>query len=123
MIENNERELQQIQQQQQQQQLQIQQQDAQMRAQVEQQKLELENALNERDNDTRLAIAVMQNAANENTEEPENTDSKEQLLEKMREFDLKLQLDKDRLAFDKEKAAEDRKIKREQIHSKTTQKK
>ena len=123
MIENNERELQQMQQQQQQQQLQVQQQDAQMRAQVEQQKLELENALNERDNDTRLAIAVMQNAANENTEEPENTDSKEQLLEKMREFDLKLQLDKDRLAFDKEKAAEDRKIKREQIHSKTTQKK
>ena len=65
----------------------------------------------------------MQNAANENTEEPENTDSKEQLLEKMREFDLKLQLDKDRLAFDKEKAAEDRKVKREQIHSKITPKK
>jgi hypothetical protein len=31
----------------------------------------------------------------------------------MREFDLKLQLDKDRLEFDKDKAAADRAVKRE----------
>ena len=37
----------------------------------------------------------------------------------MREFDLKIQLDRDRLEFDKNKANEDRKVKREQINSKT----
>jgi hypothetical protein len=48
---------------------------------------------------------------------PDET-NKEALLEKMREFDLKIQLDRDRLEFDKNKANEDRKVKREQIHSK-----
>jgi hypothetical protein len=38
----------------------------------------------------------------------------------MREFDLKLQLDRDRLEFDKQKADADRKVKREQIHAHKT---
>jgi hypothetical protein len=75
--------------------------------------LELENILNERDNDTKLTIAIMQ--AQNDQEEPieENTNDRESLLEKMREFDLKLQLDRDRLEFDRHKAEEDRKVKRE----------
>jgi hypothetical protein len=38
-----------------------------------------------------------------NNQEPveEDTSNKDNLLEKMREFDLKLQLDRDRLEFDK----------------------
>ena len=115
MIEDNERELQQRQQQAQQEQLQAQQQEAQLRAEAEQQKLEVENMMNERDNDTKLAIAAMQVSDSES--EPANETDKDALLEKMREFDLKLQLDKDRLAFDKNKADEDRKVKREQIKS------
>ena len=55
--------------------------------------------MNERDNDTKLAIAAMQVSDSES--EPANETDKDALLEKMREFDLKLQLDKDRLAFDK----------------------
>lgn len=124
MVENNERELQQRQQQAQQEQLQAQQQEAQLKAQAEQQKLALEDAMNERDNDTKLTIAMLQAGAQQNQEEfPDSNDSREALLEKMREFDLRLQLDRDRLNFDKNKAVEDRKIKREQIHTKTTQKK
>ena len=116
MIEKNEQELQQRQQQAQQQQLQVQQQEAQLRAQTEQQKLEMENLLNERDNDTKLTIAAMQ-AEKEEDYTPDEV-NKEALLEKMREFDLKIQLDRERLEFDKNKANEDRKIKREQIHTK-----
>lgn len=120
MVENNEREAQQRAQQQQQAEAQAQQQQAQMEAQLEQQKLELENTLNERDNDTKLTIAIMQ-AENAN-QEPVDTGEpdKEALLEKMREFDLKLQLDRDRLEFDKQKADADRKVKREQIHAHKT---
>lgn len=120
MVENNEREAQQRAQQQQQVEAQVQQQQAQMNAQLEQQKLELENTLNERDNDTKLTIAIMQ-AENANQEPMETGESdKEALLEKMREFDLKLQLDRDRLEFDKQKADADRKVKREQIHTNKT---
>lgn len=120
MVENNEREAQQRAQQQQQAEAQAQQQQAQMNAQLEQQKLELENTLNERDNDTKLTIAIMQ-AENANQDPVETGDSdKETLLEKMREFDLKLQLDRDRLEFDKQKADADRKVKREQIHAHKT---
>jgi hypothetical protein len=53
-------------------------------------------------------------AENANQEPVETGESdKEALLEKMREFDLKLQLDRDRLEFDKQKADADRKVKRE----------
>ena len=117
MIEKNEQDLQQRQQQAQQQQLQAQQQEAQLRAQSEQQKLEMENLLNERDNDTKLTIAAMQ-AEKEEDYTPDEA-NKEALLEKMREFDLKIQLDRERLEFDKNRANEDRKIKREQIHAKS----
>lgn len=120
MVENNEREAQQRAQQQQQAEAQAQQQQAQMNAQLEQQKLELENTLNERDNDTKLTIAIM-HAENANQEPVDTGESdKEALLEKMREFDLKLQLDRDRLEFDKQKADADRKVKREQIHAHKT---
>ena len=117
MVENNEKEIQQRQQQAQQEQFQAQQQQAQMQAQVEQQKLELQNTLNERDNDTKLTIAIMQAQAQAEEPQEDANDSREALLEKMREFDLKLQLDRDRLDFDKQKAEADRKVKREQIHS------
>jgi hypothetical protein len=52
----------------------------------------------------------------------DSTSDKEALLEKMREFDLKLQLDRDRLDFDKQKADADRKVKREQIHKSNSKK-
>lgn len=118
MIENNEREIQQRQEQAQQQQIQVQQQQIQANAELEQQKMQLEDSLNERDNDTKLTIAMLQQ--NQETEIEPNEDNEKALLEKMREFDLRLQLDKDRLEFDRNKAAEDRKVKREQIHSKKT---
>ena len=121
MIENNERELQQRQQQAQQEQLQVQQQEAQLKAQTEQQKLEMENLLNERDNDTKLTIAMLQSQLSQEETPSENSGEKEALLEKMREFDLKLKLERDRLNFEIDKASEDRKVKREQINTRKTQ--
>ena len=118
MIERSEQEIQQRQQEAQQQQMQAQQMEMQMNAQVEQQKMELENALNERDNDTKLTIAAMQSASNEDIEAGESDTNA--LLEKMREFDLKIQLDRDRLAFDKDKADKDRKVKEKQIQARKT---
>jgi hypothetical protein len=79
--------------------------------------MELENALNERDNDTKLTIAIMQSQNNQEQPVEDTSNDREALLEKMREFDLKLQLDRDRLEFDKQKADADRKVKREQIHA------
>lgn len=124
MVENNERELQQRQQQVQQEQLQQKQQEAQLKAQTEQQKMDLENSMNERDNDTKLTIALLQSNAQQNDDdEPQTTLSKEQLIEKMREFDLTFSLSKEKLAQDKHNAEEDRKLKRAQINSKKAPKK
>lgn len=117
MIERNEMEMQQRQQQAQQEQNQLKQQELQVKAQMEQQKLDMENLLNERDNDTKLAVAAMQASNSENTANVE--ESQASLLEKMREFDLKIQLDRDRLEFDKQKADADRKVKEKQISSKS----
>jgi len=43
-------------------------------------------------------------------------------MEKMREFDAKLQLDKDKLEFDKQKQSEDASIKRQSLHKTTVNK-
>jgi hypothetical protein len=117
MLEQQEKQSMQMQQQARQEELQAKQQEVEAKAMLEQQKMELDNAMNERDNDTKLTIAMLQQQANQQEEMPETTDSKDALLEKMREFDLKLQLDRDRLAFDKDKADKDRQVKKQQIHS------
>ena len=53
-------------------------------AQTEQQKLEMENLLNERDNDTKLTIAMLQSQLSQEETPSENSGEKEALLEKMR---------------------------------------
>lgn len=123
MVENNEKEMQQRAQQAQEQEMQLKQQEIQARAQAEQQKLEMENAINERDNDTKLTIAMLQAENQETDEEPESNLSKEQLMEKMREFNLSFQLEKDKLASANANAEKDRAIKRQQLNKKPTQKK
>ena len=122
MLEQQEKQSMQMQQQARQEELQAKQQEVEAKALLEQQKMELDNAMNERDNDTKLTIAMLQQQANQQEEMPETTDSKDALLEKMREFDLKLQLDRDRLAFDKDKADKDRQVKKQQIHSRPSTK-
>ena len=57
------------------------------------------------------------NNQSDGIEEPEFTqEAKANLMEKMRQFDAKLKLDKDRLEFDKAKAKKDQELKEKQIN-------
>ena len=132
MVETNERQIQERNAQTQQQQLQAQQQQAQMEQQAAMAKMEQENILNERDNETKIIVAQINAQARQLYEadvienvEGMSEESRAKLNEQIREFDAKLALDKERLAFDKEKAQTDARLKEKQINSrgKTTTKK
>ena len=116
-VENNEKELMERNQQQQQQQMQIEQEKIQQQAQIEQAKMQQEDMLNQRDNETKILIAEIQarNKENDGIIEP-NEDAKANLMEKIREFDQKIKLDRERLEFDKQKAKKDAELKQKQIN-------
>ena len=125
MVEANEKAIQERNAQAQQQQLQQQQQAEQIKQQVEMAKLEQENILNERDNETKIIVATIsanskQVPESDGIEEPMSEESREKLREQIREFDARLALDKERLAFDKDKAKTDAKLKEKQINKKPT---
>ena len=115
LVEKDERNIQERQAQAQQQQAQIQQQEIEQKAQLEQAKMQQEDALNQRDNETKILIAQI-NASSEGEEdgviEPEfSEEARANLLEKMRQFDERLKLDREKLAFDKDKHREDNQLK------------
>ena len=115
LVEKDERSIQERQAQAQQQQAQIQQQEIEQKAQLEQAKMQQEDALNQRDNDTKILIAQI-NASSKGEEdgimEPEfSEEARANLLEKMRQFDERLKLDREKLAFDKDKHREDNQLK------------
>lgn len=124
MVERNERELVERQQQMQQQQLEAQQQQAHMEAQAKEADMQLRDQMNQRDNETKIVVATI--AANAKAQEGDgieepvfSEEAKANLMEKMRQFDKRLQLDKERLAFDKQKADTDAAIKRQQLKHKS----
>lgn len=114
LVEKDERNIQERQAQAQQQQAQIQQQEIEQKAQLEQAKMQQEDALNQRDNETKILIAQI-NASNKEEDgviEPEfSEEARANLLEKMRQFDERLKLDREKLAFDKDKHREDNQLK------------
>lgn len=112
IIEKNEQELLARQQQAQQQQMQMEQQKMQADAQAREAEMQLKDQLNQRDNETKLLIANINTAKQEDgVEEPEfSEEARAKLLESMRQFDERIQLDKERLAFDKQKADTDASI-------------
>ena len=120
LVEKDERNIQERQAQAQQQQTQIQQQEIEQKTQIEQAKMQQEDVLNARDNETKIQVALI-NAQSKNTEdddieEPEfSEEAKANLLEKIREFDLKLKLDRDKLELDRDKARTDARLKEKQI--------
>lgn len=121
LVEKDERNLQERQAQAQQQQLQVRQQEIEQKAQLEQAKLQQEDALNGRDNETKILIAQMQ-AMSKGSEDGDSTEleysqeAKDKLLEQIREFDLRLKLDRERLEHDKKKAETDARLKEKQIN-------
>lgn len=130
LVEKNEVELMTRQQQMQQQQMEAQQQQAQMQAQLQQAKMEQEYKMNSENNETKIIVAEINSQAeadrlammnqDDGIEEPEFTEeARANLLEKMRQFDERLKLDRERLAFDKDKAKTDAELKRKQLNKPT----
>ena len=130
LVEKNEVELMERQQQMQQQQMEAQQQQAQMQAQLQQAKMEQEYKMNSENNETKIIVAEINSQAeadrlammnnDDGIEEPEFTEeARANLLEKMRQFDERLKLDRERLAFDKSKAKTDAELKRKQLNKPT----
>ena len=125
MVERDENEMRERAQQAQQEQLQVQQQQAQMEMQVKQEENQLKDQLNMRDNETKILVATISAKNNENDGIPEpeySQEAKDKLMESMRQFDARLRLDRDRLEFDKKKAATDARLKEKQINKKTVSK-
>ena len=124
IIEKDEKAIQERQAQAQQQQTQVQQQQVEANMQMKQQEMQQREQENIRDNETKLAIAQLQaNSSSDGVEESDfSEESRATLMEKMREFDAKLQLDKDKLEFDKQKQSEDASIKRQSLHKTTVNK-
>ena len=125
MVEKDENEMRERAQQAQQEQLQAQQQQAQMEMQAKQEEMQMKDQLNMRDNETKILVATISAKNNENDGIPEpeySQEAKDKLLESMRQFDARLRLDRDRLEFDKKKAATDARLKEKQINKKTVSK-
>jgi len=101
MVEKDENEMRQRAQQAQQEQLQAQQQQAQMEMQAKQEEMQMKDQLNMRDNETRVLVATISAKNNENDGIPEpeySQEAKDKLMEQMRATDLKLKLERDKLA-------------------------
>ena len=125
IVENDERKIQERNAQAQQQQLEVQQQEAQMKQEAEMAKMELEDTLNQRDNETKILVAQIAASVkvnqgdNDGIQEPMSEEAREKLKEQIRQFNAKLELDRDRLNFDKDKAKTDAELKRQQINKKS----
>ena len=125
IVENDERKIQERNAQAQQQQLEVQQQEAQMKQEAEMAKMELEDTLNQRDNETKILVAQIAASVKVNQgdtdgiQEPISEEAREKLKEQIRQFNAKLELDRDRLNFDKDKAKTDAELKRQQINKKS----
>lgn len=125
MVERDENEMRERAQQAQQEQLQAQQQQAQMEMQAKQEEIQMKDQLNMRDNETKILVATIaaKNSEDDGIPEPEySQEAKDKLMESMRQFDARLRLDRDRLEFDKKKAATDARLKEKQINKKTVSK-
>lgn len=121
MVERDERQRRELQAQQAQAEQQIKEQELQAKAALEQAKLEQEDRLNMRDNETKILIENIKQAASDGVREPEySQEAKDKLQESIRQFNEKIALDKQRLAFDKQKAATDARLREKQINKKTT---
>lgn len=130
LVENAEKKMQQRQEQMQQQQAQIQQQIEQMRQQTELQKMQHEDALNIRDNDTRIKVAEINSRAEymrlgiyaeENDEElvkAKQELERQKLAEQIKEFDAELRM-KDK-ELDQKKEIELKKIEASKVKAKAS---
>ena len=125
MVEANEKKLQEQQQQQQQQQIETQQMQIQQQAATEQARMEQEYKIHSEDNETKILIAEINSQAEADRLALMNKDyaeedvytqkDKAELAEQIREFDLRLKLDREKLEYEKSKAKKEQALKSKQI--------
>lgn len=122
LVERNEQQMIERQQQAQQQELQAKQEEAQANAQMKQAELEQREAANIRDNETKLAIAHISAASvpSMEQEQPFSAEAKANLAEKIREFDEKIRLDREKFNHEKRTSKEELRLKEKQINKKPT---
>jgi hypothetical protein len=119
LIETDEQNMMQQQEQMQQQQLQQQQQMAQMQQEQRMQELQQQDNQNIRDNETKVLIAQINASRKSEDDGIEESDlSKEELLEKVRQFDEKMRLERDKLALQKSKNDSDTILKKKALNAK-----
>ena len=66
--------------------------------------MQLKDTLNQRDNETKIIVATISAQSNQDDgiQEPEvSEESKANLMQKMKEFDEKMKLEREKLAFEK----------------------
>jgi hypothetical protein len=97
-----------------------------MKQQTELARMEHEAAMNSQDNETKILVATIaanvkakEGDADTGIQEPMSEEARTKLREQIREFDARLALDKERLAFEKDKAKTDAKLKEKQINKKS----
>ena len=118
MVEKNEQDMLQRAQEQQQQQQELAQQQIQQQAQQKQAEMELKDSINQRDNETRILVAEInaESMANQNFYKEDPEQAKAELAEKVRQFNSKQELEKDKLAETKRKNKADEALKLKQIN-------
>ena len=103
--------------------MQLQQQQMEADAQAKEADMQLKDQMNQRDNETKILVATISaqsSMADDGIQEPEfSEEAKAKLMENMRQFDERLKLDRERLAFDKDKARTDAELKLKQINKPT----
>lgn len=122
LVEQYEKKQQQIQQQQQEQQMQLQQQQLQTDAQIEQQKQQMEYQMHQEDNETKIITAQIGAQAEAQRYAMMNGDTAGQnalenrkIDEQIRQFDAKMEREKEKLSFDQQKHKDDVRLKERQI--------
>ena len=125
MVETNEKRLQEQQQQQQKQQMEIQQMQIQQQAATEQARMEQEYKMNSENNETKILIAEINSQAESDRLALMNKDyaeediytqkDKAELAQKIKEFDERLKLDREKLTFEKQKHKDDVALKRKAL--------
>lgn len=118
-VEEDERQTQQNQQQQQQQEQEMQQQQLQQQAQTAQEQQVMQNNLNQRDNDTKILVAQIQAAVQQEATEAANEqfdpNVRDELAEKIRQFNANHQIKIDKLAEEKRQHNVNNQFTREKI--------
>ena len=124
IVEKSEQDMKKSQGEAQQQQLQAQQQELAAEKELRVQDIMQKEQANIRDNETKILIATIgaQVADNEDGIQEVDSTKRDELLEKIRQFDKKLELDKEKLLLDKKKHADDVVLKEKVINKKSVTK-